>query len=184
MSENLKYNKHMKTKQKPFYMEKPTKNEINFIKYLAYMYGVKLNLTATPFRGYLEEDGNMCKAYSVSFRSEIYICLKEIKTVQSLFIAFFHELQHCINYQEKKFYNFHKQPKNHNDLRKKISLTLRAELYTDRRAAELQNAYAPFVPYVSGYDNEEVKEIVRFENQITKLMMMVNGQIPFTKQKP
>jgi len=165
-----------KKENKLFYQQAPTKNEIQFIKYLAFMYGAKLYLKIPEVStAYTLEDESLCKAYSVAFKKEIYINLKEINTIQGLFIAFFHELQHCINYDEKKFFNFHKKPESLDDFKRKLSLTLRAEQYTDRQAAKLQKVYAPFIPYISGYTSETVKEVVKFENQISKLLLIINN---------
>lgn len=168
----------MAKKNKPFYLDKPSKDEVAFIRYLAKMYRVKLFLSVQKTRSYVQEDAELCKAYSLSFKSEIYLDFKNIQTIKELFICFFHELQHCINFRENKFINFHKQPKSVGDIHRKTSLTLRAEQYTDMRAEKLQKLYAPMVPYEGAYHHESVKEIVRFENQISKLMMIVNQSYP------
>lgn len=160
---------------KHFYLSKYSKKELEFIKYISKMYGVKLFLSNIRSTTFVNENLKMCPAYSISFKKEIYIDLKKIKSVQGLFTAFFHELQHCINYQEKKFINFHKKPKNLNDLKNKLALTLRAEIYTDKRAAKLQKLYVPEIPYIKSYENKRIKEIVRSENQITKLLIIINN---------
>lgn len=163
----------MRLKVKQFYLQKPCKSDIQFIQYIANMYEVELFLKTPELESYVKEDSGACKAFSIPFEKKIYLSLKDTSTVQELFKMFFHELQHCINFEENKFINFHKKPETVLDMKKRISLTLRAEQYTDQRAAQLQSLFAPNVPYIGDYKKTSVKKQVRFNNTITKLMLVV-----------
>lgn len=160
---------------KRFYLKKTSKDEIEFIKLVAKMHNTKLSFKPVKVTSLTKEVNDSCPAYSLPFKNEIYLDLKRLNTIQKLVSAFFHELQHCINYQNKKFYNFHKKPITVDDANRKISLTLRAETYTDQMAAKLQSSYVPTIPYLNGsYEDPEVRAMIRFENQVSRLLIKIN----------
>jgi hypothetical protein len=61
----------------------------------------------------------------------------------------FHEIQHCLNYRNRKYFNYHKGNASLKDLRR---LALRAEIYTDIKAEKLARAFG-FNNYVKVYNN-------------------------------
>ena len=63
----------------------------------------------------------------------------------------FHEIQHCLNYRNKKYYNYHKGNASKKDLRR---LGLRAEIYTDIQAKKLAKSFG-FTNYQRSYKNNK-----------------------------
>lgn len=156
---------------KLYYSQKHNKEEIKFIKELSKDNKVSVSFKIPKFYTYSNEAKVKCKAICIPFEGKIFIDLKKIESIQELLIIFFHELQHCINFKKRKFINYHKKPRNKKELLKKISLTLRAELYTDIMAKKHLSEHLPFVPYISSYKNKKVQELVKFENKMSKIIL-------------
>jgi hypothetical protein len=73
----------------------------------------------------------------------------------------FHEIAHCMNYRNKKYYRFHSRPGNQQDPAYLRRIHLRAEVYTDKVAAKLakENGYG-YIPCYAFTDSwrEQIRE--------------------------
>lgn len=75
----------------------------------------------------------------------------------ALLTATFHEIQHCLNFRNKKFYNYHKKFRNRKLVKQ---IALRAEVYTDKEAKKLAKRHG-FTKYKITYRmNKKCKKFI------------------------
>lgn len=93
----------------------------------------------------------------VAYPYDSVIVLDTDLTDNMLLTAAFHEIQHCLNYRNKKYFNYHKKRRN-KKLAKKIAL--RAEVYTDKEAKKLAKKHG-FTNYKITYKmNKYWKKVI------------------------
>lgn len=66
-----------------------------------------------------------------------FICINKTITDNEFTTAVFHELQHILNYRNKKYFEYHSC----NDKKTMKKWALRAEVYTDKEAKKLAKTY-------------------------------------------
>jgi len=103
----------------------------------------------------------LCKTYGVNYRfskvrKNYALCWKDFIhacTGQSndyFITTVFHEIQHCLNYRNRKYFQYHKGRMTIKDARRWM---LPAEIYTDKMAKKLAEAHG-FNRYVICYKND------------------------------
>lgn len=100
------------------------------------------------------------------YREIIYINYLTIYGSPSeLFSTFFHEYAHILNKRERKYatyHNIHEVKRLTNNIFNTFKkVHIRAERYTDRRAAKLMKQYMPKIKYIYGYNDKEVVKWVK-----------------------
>lgn len=90
---------------------------------------------------------------------------KEPISIQKFLSLVFHEASHVLAYRDGKFLDYHAVSKRWTvkKLRSFVRTALRAELYTDWRAARLMKKHFPNIPYWAGYDKEGVARFKKYQ---------------------
>lgn len=79
-------------------------------------------------------------------------------TVQHFLSAVYHEIQHVLNYRNKKYLLYHTMNsiQTYEDIETVMRTAVKAEKYTDKYAKKLMKKDYPNIPYV-GYDKDNIE---------------------------
>jgi hypothetical protein len=123
------------------------KNKVlKHIRGLAKLYGVQLRVTSRT---------QGLSGYAYSERNKIF--LNSYLGPKHTLSCFFHELQHVLNYRNKKYYAYHGGGSTKQVYRAIIYHGWQAERYTDRMAALLMKRHFPNEKYRAAYNNDWAK---------------------------
>lgn len=121
---------------------KPSKSILKKARKLAKSFGCKLYLN----KRIIKENGNPA-GFAYPWKSEIYV--DPTLNLVEFTTAVFHEIQHCLNFRNKKYLRYHSGNATKADYRR---WGLRAELYTDKHAKKLAKSFG-FTTYQNVYSN-------------------------------
>lgn len=122
---------------------KPSKSILKKAHWLCSTFKVKLTLE----KGLLKEWG--ISGHAIPHKNAIFVD-SDLHIVEFT-TTLFHEIQHCLNYRSRKYFNYHKGNASNKELRR---LGLRAEIYTDKEAKKLAKSFG-FNGYIRTYKNNK-----------------------------
>lgn len=91
------------------------------------------------------------RLYGYAYPYYSRIVINNSISINNMLTTAFHEIQHCLNFRNKKFFNYHRKDRNINLVKK---IALRAEIYTDQQAKKLAKKHG-FKKYKVTYKNNK-----------------------------
>ena len=103
--------------------------------------------------------------YALCSKQKIVIKYGKNQTTRVFLSIFCHEIAHCLNYRNKKFFAFHSLNKLEDATRRHIQLAirtgLRAERYTDKVGRQLMKKLFPGCRYTAFYNRQDMRDCYR-----------------------